>query len=144
MADEANRAAFVELQGRMFDATAKIKQLQVQMRSKEGEKKRAYLTLEELRQLPDDSNTYKTVVKSVSNQEDRSAFTVESQFVLEPKSVLVDEQEQKLNDSSSAISSMQTSKEYLEKQIAEAENNIKELLQQDPGLAREILSMTVQ
>lgn len=33
------------------------------MRSKEGEKKRAYLTLEELRQLPDDTNTYKTVGK---------------------------------------------------------------------------------
>lgn len=38
-------------------------QLQTQMRSKEGEKKRAYLTLEELRQLPEDTNTYKTVGK---------------------------------------------------------------------------------
>ncbi|KAL5665372.1 hypothetical protein ACJX0J_025480, partial [Zea mays] len=53
--------AFMELQSRMIDTTAKIKQLQTQMRSKEGEKKRAYLTLEELRQLPDDTNTYKTV-----------------------------------------------------------------------------------
>uniref|UniRef100_A0A0D3F4X6 Uncharacterized protein n=1 Tax=Oryza barthii TaxID=65489 RepID=A0A0D3F4X6_9ORYZ len=96
-------------------------QLQTQMRSKEGEKKRAYLTLEELRQLPDNTNTYKT-----------------------PKSLLLNEQEQKLNDSESAIASMQTSKEYLEKQLAEVENNIRELLQQDPGLARQILSMTVQ
>lgn len=38
-------------------------QLQTQMRSKEGEKKRAYLTLEELRQLPDNTNTSKTVGK---------------------------------------------------------------------------------
>ena len=38
----------------------------------------------------------------------------------------------------------QTSKEYLEKQLGEVENNIKELLQQDPALARQILSMTVQ
>lgn len=37
----------------------------------------------------------------------------------------------------------QTSKEYLEKQLAEVENNIRELLQQDPGLARQIMSMTV-
>ncbi|KAF8762819.1 hypothetical protein HU200_009040 [Digitaria exilis] len=107
------------------------------MRSKEGEKKRAYLTLEELRQLPEDTNTYKTVVIQM--------------FILEPKSVLLNEQEQKFNDSESAIASMQvslisisTSKEYLEKQIGELENNIKELLQQDPGLARQILSMTVQ
>lgn len=99
------------------------------MRSKEGEKKRAYLTLEELRQLPDDTNTYKTVGKV---------------FILEPKSVLFNEQEQKLNDSESAIASMQTSKDYLEKQQGEVENNIRELLQQDPGLARQILSMTVQ
>nr|CAB3446551.1 unnamed protein product [Digitaria exilis] len=117
MADEANRAAFVELQARMIDTTGKIKQLQSQMRSKEGEKKRAYLTLEELRQLPEDTNTYKTVGKV---------------FILEPKSVLLNEQEQKFNDSESAIASMQTSKEYLEKQIGELENNIKELLQQDP------------
>ncbi|CAN6272615.1 unnamed protein product, partial [Urochloa humidicola] len=129
MADEANRAAFVELQARMIDTTGKIKQLQAQMRSKEGEKKRAYLTLEELRQLPDDTNTYKTVGKV---------------FILEPKSVLLNEQEQKFNESESAITSMQTSKEYLEKQLGEVENNIKELLQQDPGLARQILSMTVQ
>jgi len=65
-------------------------------------------------------------------------------FILEPKSVLLNEQEQKFNESESAIASMQTSKEYLEKQLGEVENNIRELLQQDPGLARQILSMTVQ
>ncbi|GJM84967.1 hypothetical protein PR202_ga00686 [Eleusine coracana subsp. coracana] len=82
MADEANKAAFLELQARMVDATGKIKQaptiflhrtsvvnivfflqIQANMRGKEAEKKRAYLTLEELRQLPDDTNTYKTVGK---------------------------------------------------------------------------------
>ncbi|MBA0837596.1 hypothetical protein Goarm_009739 [Gossypium armourianum] len=31
------------------------------MRTKEGEKKRAFLTLEELNQLPDDTNTYKSI-----------------------------------------------------------------------------------
>lgn len=36
-------------------------QVQTQMRAKEGEKKRAYLTMEELRQLPDDTNTYKAI-----------------------------------------------------------------------------------
>lgn len=35
------------------------------MRNKEVEKKRAYLTLEELHQLPDDTNTYKSVGKAV-------------------------------------------------------------------------------
>ncbi|XP_068652124.1 prefoldin subunit 1 [Aristolochia californica] len=128
MADEANRSAFLELQGRMVEATGKLKQVQNQMRNKEGEKKRAFLTLEELHQLPDYTNAYKSIGKA---------------FVLEPKSVLESEQEQKLKNSDTALASLQTSKEYLEKQLAEVENNLRELLQQDPGLARQIMSMTV-
>ncbi|XP_057994851.1 prefoldin subunit 1 [Hevea brasiliensis] len=128
MADESNRTAFLEIQSRMIETTAKLKQVQSQMRTKEGEKKRAYLTLEELRQLPDDTNTYKSIGRT---------------FVLEPKSVLMSEQEQKLKDSETAIASLQTSKEYLEKQMAEVENNLRELLHQDPGLARQIMSMSV-
>ncbi|KAJ3679469.1 hypothetical protein LUZ60_017480 [Juncus effusus] len=92
MGDETNRTAFMELQGRMIETTGKLKQVVTQMRGKEGEKKRAFLTLEELNQLPHDANTYKTIGKL---------------FVLEPKSVLVNEQEQKLKDSESAISSLQ-------------------------------------
>ncbi|KAL6185250.1 hypothetical protein ACLB2K_041384 [Fragaria x ananassa] len=122
MADEANRAAFMEIQGHMIELTAKLKQVQNQMRNKEGEKKRAFLTLEEIRPLPEDANTYKSI---------------------EPKSVLVSEQEQKLKDSESAIALLQTSKEYIEKQIGEVETNLRELLNQDPGLARQIMSMTV-
>ncbi|OMO50246.1 Prefoldin beta-like protein [Corchorus capsularis] len=128
MADEVNKTAFLEIQGRMIELTGKLKQVQNQMRNKEGEKKRAFLTLEELGQLSDDTNTYKSIGRT---------------FVLEPKSVLVNEQEQKMKDSESAIASLQTSKEYLEKQMAEVENNFRELLQQDPGLARQIMSMSV-
>ncbi|TYH73296.1 hypothetical protein ES332_D05G319100v1 [Gossypium tomentosum] len=128
MADEVNKTAFLEIQGRMIELTGKLKQVQNQMRTKEGGKKRAFLTLEELNQLLDDTNTYKSIGRT---------------FVLEPKSVLVNEQEQKLKDSESAIGSLQSSKEYMEKQLAEVENNLKELLQQDPGLARQIMSMSV-
>ncbi|KMT17650.1 hypothetical protein BVRB_2g035980 [Beta vulgaris subsp. vulgaris] len=128
MADEASRTAFMEIQGRMVECTAKLKQVQNQIRSKETDKKRAFLTLEELRQVPDDTNTYKSIGRT---------------FVLEPKSVLINEQEQKLKDSETAIASLQTSKEYLEKQMGEVENNLKELLQQDPGLARQIMSLSV-
>ncbi|XP_023737108.1 prefoldin subunit 1 [Lactuca sativa] len=128
MADEANKTAFVEIQGRMIETTAKLKQVQNQMRNKESEKKRAYLTLEELQQLSDDTNTYKSIGRT---------------FVLEPKPFLMDEQEKKLKDSETAIASLQISKEYLEKQLGEVETNLRELLQQDPGLARQIMSMAV-
>ncbi|KAG6586128.1 Prefoldin subunit 1, partial [Cucurbita argyrosperma subsp. sororia] len=128
MADEANRATFLEIQGRMIEITGKLKQVQSQVRNKEGEKKRAFLTLEELKQLSDDTNAYKSIGRA---------------FVLEPKSVLMAEQEQKFKDSEAAIVSLQSSKEYLEKQKAEVENNLRELLQQDPGIARQIMSMSV-
>ncbi|XP_031736852.1 prefoldin subunit 1 isoform X2 [Cucumis sativus] len=124
MADET----FLEIQGRMIEITGKLKQLQTQIRNKEGEKKRAFLTLEELKQLAEDTNTYKSIGRT---------------FVLESKSVLMNEQEQKFKDSETAIASLQSSKEYLEKQMAEVENNLRELLQQDPGIARQIMSMSV-
>ncbi|KAL0552073.1 hypothetical protein IC582_011167 [Cucumis melo] len=61
MANEANRDTFLEIQGRMIEITGKLKQLQTQIRGKEGEKKRAFLTLEELKQLSEDTNTYKSI-----------------------------------------------------------------------------------
>ncbi|KAG6673256.1 hypothetical protein I3842_16G101800 [Carya illinoinensis] len=45
----------------MIEISGKLKQVQIQLRNKEGEKKRAFLTLEELRQLSDDANTYKSI-----------------------------------------------------------------------------------
>ncbi|KAI7731494.1 hypothetical protein M8C21_006295 [Ambrosia artemisiifolia] len=53
----------------------------------------------------------------------------------------MNEQEKKLKDSETALVSLQTSKEYLEKQLVEVETNLKELLQQDPDLGRQIMSM---
>ncbi|KAL0552072.1 hypothetical protein IC582_011166 [Cucumis melo] len=46
----------------------------------------------------------------------------------------MNEQEQKFKDSETAIASLQSSKEYLERQMAEVENNLRELLQLDPGI----------
>ncbi|KAK6784611.1 hypothetical protein RDI58_018066 [Solanum bulbocastanum] len=163
MADEANRTAFIEIQGRMIETTGKLKQVQTQIRNKETEKKRAYLTLEELKQLSDDTNTYKAIGNSrmylnlciqlseAKGQKSSNnvvfhcflSFVAGRTFVLEPKAVLMNEQEQKLKDGETAIASLQTSKEYLEKHMAEVENNLRELLQQDPGLARQIMTMSV-
>lgn len=42
-----------------------------------------------------------------------------------------------------SLAFQQASKEYLEKQKAEVESNLAELLQQDPGLAQQIMSMSV-
>ncbi|KAG2332978.1 hypothetical protein Bca52824_004158 [Brassica carinata] len=136
MADEATRTAFLEIQASMIDLTGKLKQVQTQMRNKEGDRKRAYLTLEELRPLPEDANTYKSIGKNL-------ILPFFFWFLLEPKSVLVAEQEQKFKDSEATIASLETSKENLEKKIAEVESNLRELLQQEPGIARQIMSMSM-
>ncbi|KAJ0724463.1 putative prefoldin beta [Helianthus annuus] len=47
---------------KFYTSMSRLKSIvQNQMRNKESEKKRAYLTLEELRQLSDDTNTYKSI-----------------------------------------------------------------------------------
>eukprot|EP00252_Welwitschia_mirabilis_P000881 TRINITY_DN10873_c0_g2_i1.p1 TRINITY_DN10873_c0_g2~~TRINITY_DN10873_c0_g2_i1.p1 ORF type:complete len:129 (-),score=35.48 TRINITY_DN10873_c0_g2_i1:378-764(-) len=125
---EVNREAFVDLQGRMIEISSKLKQVSMQIQNKEREKKRAFLTLEELQRLSEETNTYKSVGKS---------------FILEPKSVLSKEQSDKITDCENTIGALQSSKEYLERQMAEVESNFKELLQQDPGLAHQIMSMSV-
>ncbi|KAG6497773.1 hypothetical protein ZIOFF_045682 [Zingiber officinale] len=122
MADEANRMAFIEIQSRMIETTGKLKQVQNQMRTKEGERKRAYLTREELSQLSDDTNTYKSI--------GRKNVSVLSKYFVGYSIPAID-------------LIVQVSKEYLEKQMAEIENNLRELLQQDPSLAHQIMSMSV-
>ncbi|KAG0564757.1 hypothetical protein M758_8G132200 [Ceratodon purpureus] len=128
MAAEINKEAFVELQGRLVETTSKLKQVQVQIRNKEAEKKRAFLTLEELDSLPEGTNTYRTLGKA---------------FVLEPKDDLIKEQQAKAEESDSAIATLAGSKEYLERQMKEVESNFRELLQNSPELARQVMQMSV-
>jgi prefoldin subunit 1 len=128
MATEINKEAFVELQGRLVDTTTKLKQVQMQIRNKEAEKKRAFLTVEELERLPESTNTYRSVGKA---------------FILESRDTLLKEQQTKADDSDSAIATLQASKEYLERQMKEVESHFRELLQNSPELARQVMAMSV-
>ncbi|CAM6094912.1 unnamed protein product [Calypogeia fissa] len=128
MASEINKEAFVELQGRLVETTTKLKQVQMQIRNKEAEKKRAFLTLEELNSLPDKTNTYKSVGRA---------------FIHMPMGTLVTEQQTKTEDCDSTLATLQTSKDYLERQMKEVESSFRELLQQSPALARQVMAMSV-
>ena len=84
------------------------------------------------------------------NASESAIATMQVWLICDPVSSLImlhlnreRERKRKENPDSSFCTFHQTSKEYLEKQSEEIENNIKELLQQYPGLAREILSITV-
>lgn len=128
MASEVNKEAFVELQGRLVETSTKLKQVQMQIRMKESEKKRACLTLEELAVLPPDTRTYLSVGKM---------------FVLDDISELMKQQELKYQECDSTLASLLSSKEYLEKQMREVESNFKELMQQTPALARQIMAISM-
>ncbi|KAL2603011.1 hypothetical protein R1flu_017201 [Riccia fluitans] len=116
MGSEINKEAFLELQGRLVETTTKLKQVQMQVRNKEVEKKRAFLTLEELNSLSENTNTYKSVAK---------------------------EQKTKTDECDAALATLQGSKEYLERQMKEVESSFRELLQQSPALARQVMAMSV-
>ncbi|KAI5059984.1 hypothetical protein GOP47_0024404 [Adiantum capillus-veneris] len=124
---EINKEAFVELQTRLVETTSKLKQVQMQIRSKEAEKKRTILTLEELQGLPE-TNTYKSVGRA---------------FILESKDDLIKEYQARGKECEATLNSLQTSLEYLERQMKEVENNFKELLQQSPALAQQVMALTV-
>jgi chaperonin cofactor prefoldin len=64
----------------------------MQIRNKEAEKKRAFLTVEELERLPEFTNTYRSVGKA---------------FILESRDTLLKEQQTKADDSDSAIATLQ-------------------------------------
>ncbi|XP_019447343.1 PREDICTED: prefoldin subunit 1-like [Lupinus angustifolius] len=98
-------------------------QVQNEIRTKEAEKKRAFFTMDELKQLPDDTNVYKSNGRT---------------FVLESKATLMNEHENKFKDSEDSITSLQSKSEFLYDQMAEVENNFRELLQQDPALSMNV------
>ncbi|KAG0557407.1 hypothetical protein M758_4G045900 [Ceratodon purpureus] len=67
----------------------------------------------------------------------------QKRFVLEPKDELIKEQQTKAEESDTAIAALVSSKEYLERQMKDVESNFRELLQNSPDLARQVMSMSV-
>eukprot|EP00250_Pteridium_aquilinum_P014146 c21808_g1_i2 orf=124-504(+) len=124
---EINKEAFLELQSRLVETTGKLKQVQMQIRSKEAERKRTFLTLEELERLSE-TNTYKSVGRA---------------FILEPRDDLIKEHRARSKECETTLSTLQATLEYLERQMKEVENNFKELLQQSPALAQQVMALTV-
>ncbi|GBG60925.1 hypothetical protein CBR_g16047 [Chara braunii] len=61
MASESQKEAFVELQGRLVETNAKLKQVSQQLLGKEREKRRAVITGQELEELPADTRTFRAI-----------------------------------------------------------------------------------
>ena len=125
--DENDRQQFVKMQREMLVETNKLRKLESQQRDSEREKKRSQLTLQELASLPEDVNTYRTIGRT---------------FVLTSKQDMTKELEQSVTDNEEFLKTSKDKKVYLEKQVKEAEDNIRELLRGAPALAKQIAGVT--
>lgn len=125
-ASDAEKQQFVELQGKYVEATNRIKQLQMQSRGRESDKRRAELVIEELANIPEETRMFKALGKA---------------FTLEPKADLMQTMESMVKSCDEDQAKYKTSAEYLQKQAAALETELKELLQSSEGLAREIAGM---
>ena len=107
-----------------MEDTQKNKHLMTTIMQREQDIRRAALTAHEMTPLPDDVGCYKGLGRS---------------FVKEPKEVIMNNLEGLVNDSTAEIEKCKSQKEYLAKQLTETETNIKELLQGNEALSRELL-----
>ena len=123
MVDDKDRQQFLELQKKMLLETNKLKKLESQTRTSEVEKRKCQLTLQELETLPEGVNTYRTIGRT---------------FVLVDKNDMATELKQSIQDNEEFVGNSKDKKVYLEKQVKDAEEEIRELLRSTPALAKQI------
>ncbi|QDZ23594.1 prefoldin [Chloropicon primus] len=120
---EEDRKAFLDLQRTMFLESQKLKKLEQQQRQSQVEKRKNELCLQELGSLPPQVNCYRTIGRT---------------FVLVNREDMCRELEQSCKDNEEFFVNSKDKKVYLEKQVREAEENIRELLRGAPLLAKQI------
>lgn len=114
---------FVELQTKYADATSQMKGLRDSARMREHERTRAKLTNKEMEAVDDSTRLFKPLGRS---------------FVLESKETLVKGLEEASAAATTDIENAMARREYLMKQLSEAEMNLRELMQGNEALAKEL------
>ena len=120
---EKDRQQFLELQQKMVQETSKLKKLEQEQRRSTVEKRKNELCLQELSLLPPQTNIYRTIGRT---------------FVLVERGDMQRELEQSVRDNEDFVNNSKDKKIYLEKQVKEAEDDIRELLKSAPALAKQI------
>lgn len=125
MADQSDAMKqFNELQTTFVETTQKAKHLTQTIMQREQDIRRSALTGTEMSGLPDDVGCYKGLGRS---------------FVKEPKGDIMTTLENTVKAATTEIESCKQQREYLQKTLVETEANIKELLQGNEALSRELL-----
>ena len=131
----AERKQFKELQTKYFETTQKLKQLQSQFQQKHVDKQRALLTAKELSSSSSSSS-------NASGEEGGPQANLYKPlgrgFVLRSRQQIEKELSETVKKAEKMMDDCQNQKTFLEGKTQEIERNLRELLQGNEGLQREL------
>ncbi|KAF7732294.1 hypothetical protein EC973_005190 [Apophysomyces ossiformis] len=114
LSDETIRKVFVELQAKYIANSQQVTQVKAQIQAAQRERKMAELTRRELDQLDANTKTYKPVGKM---------------FIQAPLSGMKQQYVKAVSDADEKIQQLEKSQKYFERAAADAQSNLKDILQ---------------
>ena len=114
MADAELKKAFTELKTKSVETSARIKAVDGQIDQCRKRGKHAELTYMEVKQSGGDTNYYESVGRV---------------FVLEPQETILEQLQDRAMNNRESIQKLENQKEYLNKNLKESENALRELVE---------------
>jgi len=114
---------FVELQAKYAEATSQMKNLRAAVQQREHDRQRARLTVKEMEGVETSARLFKPLGRS---------------FVMEGRDALVKGLEETSANASAEIEKAMAQREYLAKKLSDVETNLRELMQGNDALAKEL------
>lgn len=116
--DPELKRAFVELQSKMMESQQKMKMSDLQIENLKRTIMHSQLTSQEITALPDETRVYESVGRM---------------FLLSDKPEVRQRLEKKQESCSEKIKTLEANKEYLERNVKESENSLRELIMSKKG-----------
>ncbi|XP_015124264.1 prefoldin subunit 1 [Diachasma alloeum] len=113
--DEELKKAFAELQEKMVDTTQKLRLADIQIESLKRMKQHAELTIKEIVTLPNTTKTYESVGRM---------------FLLDDIDSIKKGLQSRMKNADEKITTLENNKTYLERDLKESKNNLREMVQQ--------------
>lgn len=113
--DEELKKAFSELQEKMIDTTQKLRLADIQIDGLKRSKQRAELTIKEISGLKTNNKTYELVGRM---------------FMLDDITSIKNGLDTRMKTAGEKITTLENNKIYLERNLTESKNNIREMVQQ--------------
>ncbi|XP_011300302.1 prefoldin subunit 1 [Fopius arisanus] len=113
--DEELKKAFSELQEKMVDTTQKLRLADIQIESLKRTKQYAELTIKEIAALSNTTKTYESVGRM---------------FLLDDIASIKSGLQTRMKNADEKITTLENNKTYLERDLKESKNNLREMVQQ--------------